>query len=557
MKRIKKILLSIALLPFILTSCNNESDSQIGPFEITAMQRELAKTNSKNYSVLDAGRGNPNWINTQARYAYNRFEEYALSECELTYKDESMAGQAQLEGIGNRFDEFMNYENKVDKFLIDSISYCVNELKLNKDEIIKEFVDGIIGCYYPSPSRCLINTEKILNKYIETTLFNGVNLSTKTQVFPTEGGSAAICYIFNSLSHNRLLNKGDKIAIATPIFTPYLEIPHINDYGLVSINVDSTSETNWEISDAEIKKLENNNVKAFFLVNPSNPASHALSTNTLNKIKKVIEKNPNLIIITDDVYGTFVNNFQTLYSVAPENTMLVYSFSKLYGVTGWRLGLIALNETNIFDEMLKGLSSKDKKYLDQEYSSVTDDVPNFPFIERIVADSRSIGLYHTSGLSTPSQIFMDFLALTHLLNVENDEYINKTNEIINERYDALMNALNLAKDEDVNNAKYYCLLDLKNMFKVRYSEEFKTYITSKYTLLDILNDLASIEGVVVMYGPGFDAPDWSIRISLANLNKDQYIELARRIYELFDEYFEKYQTSNINNLNISLLLNYA
>ena len=34
---------------------------------------------------------------------------------------------------------------------------------MNKDDLIKEFVDGIIGDYYPSPSRCLVNTEKILN----------------------------------------------------------------------------------------------------------------------------------------------------------------------------------------------------------------------------------------------------------------------------------------------------------------------------------------------------------------------------------------------------------
>ena len=51
----------------------------IGAFEITAMQRELASTNEAGYSVLDAGRGNPNWINAGARYAYIRFMNYAIS----------------------------------------------------------------------------------------------------------------------------------------------------------------------------------------------------------------------------------------------------------------------------------------------------------------------------------------------------------------------------------------------------------------------------------------------------------------------------------------------
>jgi len=42
--------------------------------------------------------------------------------------------------------------------------------------------------------------------------------------------------------------------------------------------------------------------KPIFLVNPSNPASHALSDKTLQRLKQVVEKNPNLIILTDDVF---------------------------------------------------------------------------------------------------------------------------------------------------------------------------------------------------------------------------------------------------------------
>ena len=319
MKKFLTVLLTL-LLSLTLISCNSNStntsneqlEKEMGAFEITAIQRELAKDNELGYSVLDAGRGNPNWINTKSRYAFIRLEEFALKECEATYNNEDMAGQAKLDGIGKRYRKFFNTNNKIDKFLIDSLDYCVNELGLEEDSLVKELVDGIIGNYYPSPSRCLKNTEVILNAFIESTLYNGDKLANETNIFPTEGGSAAICYIFDSLNHNRLLKAGDKIAIATPIFTPYLQIPDVNNYGLVSVDVETTSENNWEIDEEELKKLEDTSVKAFFLVNPSNPSAHALSEDTINKIKAVIEKNPNLIIITDDVYGTFVNNFKTL-----------------------------------------------------------------------------------------------------------------------------------------------------------------------------------------------------------------------------------------------------
>ena len=154
-----------------------------------------------------------------------------------------------------------------------------------------------------------------------------------------------------------MLKPGDEIAIATPIFTPYMQIPSVKDYGLVSIDVSSSAEDNWDIDDAELAKLEDPSVKAFFPVNPSNPASHALSEKTLSRLAQVVEKNPDLIILTDDVYGTFAEDFQTVYVVLPHNTILVYSFSKLYGVTGWRVGLIDMNEDNVCDRLLSELAN--------------------------------------------------------------------------------------------------------------------------------------------------------------------------------------------------------
>ena len=400
-------------------------------------------------------------------------------------------------------------------------------------------MDAIIGDYYPSPSRCLSNTEAILNAFLQNTLYGGVELSDQTGVFPTEGGSAAMVYIFEALSHNRLLKPGDQIAIATPIFTPYMQIPSVKDYGLVSIDVSSTAEDNWDIDEAELEKLEDPSVKAFFLVNPSNPASHALSENTLARLKQVVEKNPDLIILTDDVYGTFAENFQTVYAVLPANTILVHSFSKLYGVTGWRIGLIAMNEDNVCDRLLSELPEADRNYLRSEYSIVTTDPDSLPFLDRVVADSRSIGLYHTSGLSTPSQVFMDMLALSHLIYAargEEDPYIRLANETVHERYVALMDALGLEADESASNARYYTLIDVYALAEAEYGEDFLAWLRAEKTEIDFLNDLAGRKGVVLMYGPGFSAPEGTARVSLANLNAEDYVEIARRLYELLDEY---------------------
>ena len=538
-KKVSLIFLTFGL-GLSLQSCNDfqkDLDKEIGAFEIAAEQRELAKTNEAGYPVLDAGRGNPNWINSEARYAFSRLMNFAISECERSIDSGSMAGQGTKEGIGNRFDETMDENDPIDKFLIDSVSYCVNDLKMNKEDLLFEFSNGIIGDYYPSPSRCLEFSEKIMNEFLESILYKGVHLSDKTDLFPTEGGSAAMSYIFHSLNHNKLLLPGDKIAIGTPIFTPYLQIPDVNNYGLVSINVSSSEENDWDIPETEINKLKDKSIKALFLVNPSNPASHSLSDDTISRLEKVIEVNPNLIILTDDVYGSFVNNFQSVYARIPYNTILVYSYSKLYGVTGWRTGLIAMNKNNVMDKLLKELPKNKKDQLNREYSIVTTEPENMKFIDRVTADSRSVGLYHTSGLSTPSQIFMDILSLTHLIRKDNDPYLKQCNDLLTERYETLMNEFELEVDDVTKNAKYYSVININTIIRNTYGEGLLNWKKENKTDLDFLYDLAKKVGVVLMYGPGFETLEGYVRVSLANLNSEDYKEIARRIYEVLDYYY--------------------
>lgn len=551
MKKLLAILLSLSMI-FASTACSvkqsadtqEQLESEIGAFEITAAQRELAAENKAGLEVLDAGRGNPNWINTQARYAYTRLMNFATKECERDMNKKNMAGHAEQKGIGKRFDAAMDSSNKTDKFLIDAVKYCTKTLKLDKDELLKELCDGIIGDYYPSPARCLKNSEVILNQYLQSTLYNGEKLAKTTQVFPTEGGTAAICYIFDSLNHNRLLEKGDKIAIAEPIFTPYLQIPDVKNYGLVSIDVNTTEEDTWDLPDDAFETLKDKDIKAFFLVNPSNPAAHQLSQDTIKKLQEVVKANPDLIIITDDVYGTFVNDFETVYAAIPNNTILVYSFSKLYGVTGWRIGMIAMNEKNVVNDLLAALPDKDKEFLHDEYSIVTDDPEGMSFIDRMVADSRSIGLYHTSGLSTPQQVFMDVLALTHLVcKGDEDPYIELANDIVAKRHKALMKALNLETKVDENDSQYYTLLSLEEIATKNFDKKFAAWFMKNVKELDFLNALAKDQAVVVMYGPGFNAPDGTIRVSLANLDKEDYVKLSKRLIKEMKKYYKQYESA--------------
>ena len=82
-------------------------------------------------------------------------------------------------------------------------------------------------------------------------------------------------------------------------------------------------------------------------------------------------KRKDLIILTDDVYGTFVPGFRSLLGALPRNTIGVYSFSKYFGCTGWRLGVIAIHQDNIFDEKIAAHPEDIKQALDRRYGALT------------------------------------------------------------------------------------------------------------------------------------------------------------------------------------------
>ena len=75
-----------------------------------------------------------------------------------------------------------------------------------------------------------------------------------------------------------LFTRKDKIAIGSPIFTPYLEIPRLSNYELVEVEIKADESDEWQYPDSEIDKLKDPSIKAFFVVNPGNPQSKAIRT---------------------------------------------------------------------------------------------------------------------------------------------------------------------------------------------------------------------------------------------------------------------------------------
>ena len=532
---------------------------KISPFEFKDKLIDLAKYSAEknNRNILDAGRGNPNWTSATPREAFFTFGQFAVNETRLTWDLGDLAGMPQKEGITKRFYKFVE-ENKNmpgTSLLKDIIDYGINELNFNSDEFIYELTDAIIGDNYPFPDRMLPHIEKIVHDYLVKEMKYDVKSGGKLNIFAVEGATAAMCYIFDSLMANELLRKGDKIAIMTPIFTPYLEIPHLPRYNfeVVYINADEVDENGihtWQYSEKELEKLKDTSISTLFLVNPNNPASIAMDESTFNNIINVVENhNKDLMIISDDVYGTFVPEFTSLMSKLPYNTLGVYSYSKYFGVTGWRLGTMALHENNVFDKRINELDAKLKESVNKRYKDMRIDPNTISFMDRIVADSRLVALNHTAGLSTPQQVQMAFFSAFALIDT-NNAYKSLNMDICNSRKKLLFKGLGLELEENKYDAAYYYQFDIENWARIFYGEELVNYLNSNYELLDVLYKLANNYSIVLLSGDGFAGPSWSVRVSLANLESESYYKIGQAIKEILTSYVEEWKEKSTENVTV-------
>jgi len=517
--------------------------AKLSPFELKDQLMGLASGHAERL-MLNAGRGNPNFLATIPRHGFFQLGLFAMQEAErsFAYMPEGVGGHPRIEGIEARFDGFVAAHPGVAgiAFLNAAVSYVRDQLGLSTSAFLHELASGVLACSYPTPPRMLSITETIVRHYLMGELIGGAAPTGGIDLFAVEGGTAGITYVFNTLRENKLLAPGDKIAIGMPIFTPYIEIPQLNDYQLVEIQVNADSAGGWQYPAAEIEKLADPAVRAFFVINPSNPPSVKIDARGLRQIADIVRnKRPDLVIITDDVYGTFADDFVSLFSICPRNTILVYSFSKYFGATGWRLGVIATHKETILDRRLAALPETQKAMLDARYRSLVVDPRNLKFIDRMVADSRTVAQNHTAGLSTPQQVQIALFSLFALMD-ESGAYNKAMKRIIRRRRDALYRELGVVKAPNANTTDYYTLLDLESIATALHGPEFAHWMLAKKEPLEMLFRLADEGGVVLLPGKGFGTRHPSARASLANLDEYDYTKIGSVIRNLADEYYQEF-----------------
>lgn len=91
---------------------------------------------------------------------------------------------------------------------------------------------------------------------------------------------------------------------------------------------------------------------------------------------------------------------------------------------------------------------------------------------------------------------------------------------------------------DPNRAGYYSEIDIREWAMKNYGKEFVAFLEKNFEPVDVVFRLAEKSSIVLLNGGGFAGPEWSVRVSLANLDENDYKIIGKELAETMQEYVD-------------------
>ena len=140
------------------------------------------------------------------------------------------------------------------------------------------------------------------------------------------------------------LNNGDEVVIPAPYWVSYPDIVLLA--GGTPIILECNEKQGFKIKPTDLEKSITKKTKWIILNSPSNPTGACYSEKDIREIGKILEKHPNVFILSDDIYEhiTYENfKFFTIAQISnlKDRVLTMNGVSKAYSMTGWRIGYAA------------------------------------------------------------------------------------------------------------------------------------------------------------------------------------------------------------------------
>ena len=281
--------------------------------------------------------------------------------------------------------------------------------------------------------------------------------------------------IFNSFAVT--LDKGDDVIIPAPYWVTYPDV--VNYFNAQPIFIECSESSNFKIKPEQLEQAITSSTKWFILNSPSNPTGACYSKKELEDIAVILEKNPHVNILTDDLYEHLIydnTEFHTIAEVNPnlkDRVLTLNGVSKAYAMTGWRIGYAGGNKDLI----------------------------------------KAMGKLQSQSTSNPTSISQ--AAAVGALNGDHS-FISERNEVFKNRRDRLLESLNNMKGITCNtpNGAFYVFPSCKKIIGKKTKDGLEISNDEDFT-----SALLNHAGVAVVQGSAFGL-DGYFRISYATSDEN-------------------------------------
>ncbi|REE83260.1 aspartate aminotransferase [Lutibacter oceani] len=218
----------------------------------------------------------------------------------------------------------------------DIISLSLGEPDFNTPEFIKDAAIQAINDNYNSYSP--VDGYADLKDAIITKFKRDNNLEYKpSQIVVSTGAKQSIANIAMVL-----LNPGDEVLLPAPYWVSYSAIATLAEATYKEIP--STIETDFKITPAQLEAAITPKTKMIFFNSPNNPSGTIYSEAEYRALAAVLEKYPNIYVLSDEIYE-HINYGEPMFSFAAiesmyDRTITVNGVAKAFAMTGWRIGYI-------------------------------------------------------------------------------------------------------------------------------------------------------------------------------------------------------------------------
>jgi aspartate/methionine/tyrosine aminotransferase len=203
-------------------------------------------------------------------------------------------------------------------------------------DILAETAKESFHQYAPGTGNLALR-ELIINKYEKSIQVNQNNLLI------TNGATDALALIFHYISTS--YPEPFSALAFSPVYESYRNLPLFYGKSFIEFNFEPT--VGIDFTEFE-RTLNTNNVKVVFLCSPGNPFGYTFRNEDVQKLQSICESK-NCFLIVDAVYQELYFNQAPVFPVheLTPHLFFVDSFSKLFSITGWRIGFFFAHEKHM------------------------------------------------------------------------------------------------------------------------------------------------------------------------------------------------------------------